>query len=97
MTRSITTTSGRSLDDFVTAETPSLASPTTSKSPGLVGQRCEIDGFVPNRAAKVGALRKRKGMSVRAVLVYEGRLSRRVPADGYFSHLISVDEFLRGR
>ena len=55
------------------------------------------EGVVEEVAAKVGALRKRKGMSVRAVLVYEGRLSRRVPADGYFSHLISVDEFLRGR
>lgn len=53
------------------------------------------EDVVEEVAAKVGALRKRKGMSVRAVLVYDGRLSKRVPADGYFSHLIPVESFFR--
>jgi hypothetical protein len=46
-------------------------------------------------AAKVDALRKRKGMSVRAVLVYDGRLSKRVAADGYFSTLVPIEAFFK--
>ena len=51
------------------------------------------EDVVEEVSAKVGALRKRKGMSVRAVLVYDGRLSKRVPADGYFSNLIPIEAF----
>lgn len=39
-------------------------------------------------------LKLKKGMSLRPVLVYEGNLSKRVPADAFFSHIISVDELL---
>ena len=53
------------------------------------------EDVVDEVAAKVGALRKRKGMSMRAVLVYDGRLSKRVPADGYFSNLIPVEAFFK--
>jgi len=53
------------------------------------------ESVVDEVAAKVDALRKRRGMSIRAVLVYEGVLSKRVPADGYFSHLVSIEEFFK--
>ncbi len=53
------------------------------------------ESVVEEVAAKVDALRKRKGMSVRAVLVYDGRLSKRVPADGYFSSLVPVEAFFK--
>ena len=53
------------------------------------------EDVVDEVAAKVSALRKRKGLSVRAVLVYDGRLSKRVPADGYFSNLIPIEAFFR--
>ena len=32
---------------------------------------------------------------MRAVLVYDGRLSKRVSADGYFSNLIPVEAFFK--
>lgn len=53
------------------------------------------ESIVEEVAAKVDALRKRKGMSVRAVLVYDGRLSKRVPADGYFSDIIPIEAFFK--
>ena len=60
------------------------------KRKGEIGEE-----VVDEVAAKVGALRKRRGMSMRAVLVYDGRLSKRVPADGYFSNLIPVEAFFK--
>ena len=53
------------------------------------------EDIVEEVSSKVGALRKRKGMSIRAVLVYDGRWSKRVPADGYFSNLIPVEAFFK--
>lgn len=43
---------------------------------------------------KVRRLKVRRGMSVIPVLVYEGRLSRRIAADGYFAHIISAERLL---
>ena len=60
------------------------------KRKGEIGE-CVVEEV----AAKVDALRKRKGMSVRAVLVYDGRLSKRVPADGYFSNLVPIEAFFK--
>ena len=60
------------------------------KRKGEIGEE-----VVDEVAAKVGALRKRRGMSMRAVLVYDGRLSKRVSADGYFSNLIPVEAFFK--
>ncbi|MBO7688021.1 MAG: ATPase [Kiritimatiellae bacterium] len=61
-----------------------------------IKRKSEIgEDVIDEVSAKVGALRKRKGMSVRAVLVYDGRLSKRVPADGYFSNLIPIEAFFR--
>ncbi|MBQ3721030.1 MAG: AAA family ATPase [Fibrobacter sp.] len=48
---------------------------------------CEVE-------EKMNRLKLKKGMSLRPVLVYEGNLSKRVPADAFFSHIISVDELL---
>lgn len=46
---------------------------------------------------KLDKLSVRRGVSVIPVLVYSGTLSRRVPADGYFARMISVEEFLGER
>ncbi len=61
-----------------------------------IKRKSEIgEHVVEEVAAKVDALRKRKGMSVRAVLVYDGRLSKRVAADGYFSTLVPIEAFFK--
>lgn len=43
---------------------------------------------------KVHRLKVRRGMSVIPVLVYEGRLSKRIAADGYFANIISAERLL---
>ena len=43
---------------------------------------------------KMDRLKLKKGISLRPVLVYEGNLSKRVSADAFFSHIVSVDELL---
>ena len=52
------------------------------------------EAVVDEVAAKVDALRKRRGVSIRAVLVYDGNLSKRVPADGYFSHIVAIEDLI---
>ena len=42
---------------------------------------------------KVHRLKVRRGMSVIPVLVYEGRLSKRIAADGYFANIICRTPF----
>ena len=43
---------------------------------------------------KVSKLKAMHGVSVIPVLVYDGHLSKRVPADGYFVRIISACELL---
>ena len=43
---------------------------------------------------KVSKLKAMHGVSVIPVLVYDGHLSKRVPADGYFGRIISACELL---
>ncbi len=45
-------------------------------------------------AEKVKALAMPRGISVRTALVYDGRLSPRVEAEGFFDALVSADELL---
>lgn len=51
----------------------------------------EVVGEVQERARK---LKVKRGVSVIPVLVYAGRLSKRVPADGYFAKVISVEDLI---
>ena len=44
---------------------------------------------------KVAALKVRKGMAVRTALIYAGRLSPGVEADGYFDAIVSAEDLLR--
>ncbi len=44
---------------------------------------------------KIARLKVRRDSSVYAVLVYEGRLSKRVEADGFFARTISAESLLR--
>jgi len=43
---------------------------------------------------KLRRLKVRHGMSVVPVLVYEGRISKRIEADGFFAHMISADRLI---
>ena len=43
---------------------------------------------------KISKLKTPRSVSVVPVLVYDGSLSKRVPADGYFGHTISTLEML---
>ena len=43
---------------------------------------------------KLSALKVARSVSVRPVLVYDGELSSRIPADGYFSFIVSADSLL---
>lgn len=43
---------------------------------------------------KLSALKVARSVSVRPVLVYDGELSSRVPADGYFSFIVSAASLL---
>lgn len=43
---------------------------------------------------KLKRLKVGQGMSVVPVLVYEGRISKRIEADGFFAHMISADRLL---
>ena len=43
---------------------------------------------------KVSRLKTSRRVSVVPVLVYDGDLSKRVPADGYFGYIISTRELL---
>lgn len=43
---------------------------------------------------KLSALKVARTISIRPVLVYDGELSKRVPADGYFSFIVSADSLL---
>jgi len=43
---------------------------------------------------KVSAIKRRKGVSVRTALVYEGQLARTVSAHGYFSAIVDIREVL---
>lgn len=49
---------------------------------------------VASLVEKVHRLNVRRGMSVIPVLVYEGRLSKRIAADGYFANIISAERLL---
>lgn len=51
----------------------------------------EVVGEVQERAHK---LKVKRGVSVIPILVYEGRLSKRVPADGYFARVISAEDLM---
>ena len=44
---------------------------------------------------KIGRLPLKKGMSVRTVLVYDGELAPELEEDGFFDHLVGMDELLR--
>ncbi|MBR6020818.1 MAG: winged helix-turn-helix transcriptional regulator [Kiritimatiellae bacterium] len=44
---------------------------------------------------KVAALKVRKGVAIRTALVYAGRLSPGVEADGYFDAVVSAEDFFR--
>ena len=44
---------------------------------------------------KIDRLPLKKGMSVRTVLVYDGELAPELEEDGFFDHLVSMDELLR--
>lgn len=44
---------------------------------------------------KIDRLPLKKGMSVRTVLVYDGELAPELEEDGYFDHLVGMDELLR--
>lgn len=46
---------------------------------------------------KIKRLKLKKGKSVRPVLIYEGNLSKRVPADAFFSYIVSADNLLGRR
>ena len=43
---------------------------------------------------KISRLKVKKDRTVRPVLVYDGDLSRRVPADAFFSFIVSADKLL---
>jgi len=44
---------------------------------------------------KIDRLPLKKGTSVRTVLVYDGELAPELEEDGFFDHLVSMDELLR--
>ena len=44
---------------------------------------------------KIDRLPLKKGMSVRTVLVYDGELAPELEEDGFFDHLVGMDELLR--
>jgi len=52
------------------------------------------DEVIEEMDKKVSAIRRRKGVSVRTALVYEGQLARTVHAHGYFSALVDIREIL---
>ena len=37
----------------------------------------------------------KKGMSVKTVLVYDGELASELEEDGFFDHLVDMDELMR--
>ena len=43
---------------------------------------------------KIRRLKITRGINIIPVLVYDGKLSKRVAADGYFSRIISADQLL---
>ena len=43
---------------------------------------------------KLRRLKVRRGMSVIPALVYEGRISKRIAADGFFAHIVSAEQLL---
>ena len=43
---------------------------------------------------KISRLKVKKGRTVRPVLVYDGDLSKRIPADAFFSFIVSADKLL---
>ena len=43
---------------------------------------------------KISRLKVKKDRTVRPVLVYDGALSRRVPADAFFSFIVSADTLI---
>ena len=43
---------------------------------------------------KISRLKVKKDRTVRPVLVYDGVLSRRVPADAFFSFIVSADTLI---
>ena len=60
-----------------------------------IKRRREIDrGIIDEMAGKVDALPRRRGISVRTALVYEGHLAPIVEADGYFDALIPFRRLL---
>ena len=60
-----------------------------------IKRRREIGrGIIDEMAAKVAALPRRRGVSVRTALVYEGHVAPIVEADGYFDAIITFRRFL---
>ena len=59
------------------------------KRQNMIGER-----VVDACEEKVSRLKVKKDRTVRPVLVYDGDLSRRVPADAFFSFIVSADKLL---
>ena len=53
------------------------------------------EGIIKEVQNKIRKMRVKRGHSVFPILVYAGELSKRVPAEGYFSSVISVEEMMR--
>ena len=52
------------------------------------------EGIIKEVQNKIRKMRVKRGHSVFPILVYAGELSKRVPAEGYFSSVISVEEMM---
>ncbi len=46
------------------------------------------------RIGKISRLKVKRDRTVRPVLVYDGELSKRVPADAFFSFIVSADKLI---
>ena len=63
-----------------------------------IKRRQEIGTEVEQEVArKVQALKVPRDVTVRTALVYDGKLSPRVEARGYFDYLVPVDDFIRAQ
>ena len=61
-----------------------------------VKRRKQIDaGIIDDVKAKIRAIRKPRGMSIRKGVIYEGELSPAVRRSGYFDALIDIGRFIR--
>ena len=65
------------------------------------GYKVSVDGIFGDETyhavldfQRAHKLKVKRGVSVIPILVYEGHLSKRIPADGYFARVISAEDLM---